>query len=441
MLTNPLSNLPYTHSGLNVHPKESRVKVVVLGAGVTGVATAWYLAEAGHEVTVIDRQPESGLETSFANGGQISACHAEPWANPAVLPKLLKWLGREDAPLVFRLWRWDPALWSWGLRFLTNCTPGKTKINTERTLRVALYSRTCLQLLRQKLNPNYDHLSEGILHIYTDPKEFDHASQAAEFMAQYGLDRQVKSVRQCIEIEASLSRTKEPLQGGIYTASDETGDAFKFTQELTKAAEKLGVKFLWNTPIKALAHYNGQINGVVTETELITGDAYVLALASYSPILAAPLGLQLPIVPAKGYSVTIPITNPEKAPTVSVTDDEHKIVFTRLGDRLRVAGTAEMAGWNLAMTEIRWKMQIERAKTLFPDFGDFDAAEPWAGLRAVTPDSVPILGATSYPNLWLNTGHGTLGWTMACGAGQIIADLISGKAPEIAMDGLGLDRY
>ncbi len=417
------------------------MKVVVLGAGVTGIATAWYLAEAGHEVTVIDRQPEAGLETSFANGGQISACHAEPWANPAVLPKLLKWLGREDAPLVFRLLRWDPALWAWGLRFLTNCTPGKTAINTERTLRVALHSRTCLQQLRQKLSLDYDHLDKGILSIYTDPKEFDHASRAAEFMNKYGLDRQVKSSQECFQVEPALSHMRDPLQGGIYTASDESGDAFKFTQELAKAAQKNGVQFRWNTPIKALAHYNGLINGIVTEHELITADSYVLALASYSPILAAPLGLRLPIVPAKGYSVTIPITDPAKAPQVSVTDDGRKMVFTRLGDRLRVAGTAEMAGWDLSMTEIRWKMQIERVKALFPECGAFDAAEPWAGLRAITPDSSPILGTTPYPNLWLNTGHGTLGWTMACGAGQIIADLISGKEPAIAMTGLGLDRF
>lgn len=417
------------------------MKVVVLGAGVTGTATAWYLAEAGHQVTVIDRQPGAGLETSFANGGQISACHAEPWASPAVLPKLLKWLGREDAPLVFRLWRWDPALWAWGLRFLANCTPGRTGINTERTLRVALYSRTCLQNLRQYLGLNYDHLINGILHIYTDPKEFEHASHAADFMSHHGLERLIKSPADCFQIEPALSNMQDTLYGGIFTPSDESGDAHKFTQELASSAQAKGVEFLWDTTIVSIPHDGTRITGIQTDKGLITGDAYVMAMASYSPLMAKQLGLNLPIIPAKGYSVTIPVTAPDRAPTVSVTDDGRKMVFTRLGDRLRVAGTAEMAGWDLTMTEIRWKIQIQRAQTLFPGCADFAAAEPWAGLRAVTPDSVPLLGRSRYSNLWLNTGHGTLGWTMACGSGQIIADLVSGRTPAISLEGLGLDRF
>ena len=420
---------------------ETIVKVVVLGAGVTGTASAWYLAQAGHQVTVIDRQPEAGLETSFANGGQISACHAEPWANPAVLPKLLKWLGREDAPLVFRLWRWDPALWEWGIRFLLNCTAGRTAVNTERTLRVALHSRTCLQSLRQQLGLKYDHLTAGILHIYTDAKEFDHACAAAAVMSRNGLERLVKTPSQCFQVEPALAHAQDHLQGGIFTPSDESGDAFKFTQELARAAQAAGVEFRWNTQITAIPHDGNRILAIQTDHGPITADAYVMALASHSPLMAAKLGLRLPIVPAKGYSVTIPITDPAKAPTVSITDDGRKMVFTRLEDRLRVAGTAEMAGWNLDMTEIRWRMQLERAKTLFPGCGDFAAAEPWAGLRAVTPDSVPILGATPFRNLWLNTGHGTLGWTMACGTGQIIADLVSGKTPAISLDGLGMERF
>ena len=417
------------------------MNVVVLGAGVTGTASAFYLAQAGHRVTVIDRQPNAGLETSFANGGQISACHAVPWANPDVIPKLLKWLGREDAPLIFRLKRWDPDLWLWGLRFLANCTPGRTTLNTERTLRVALHSRTCLQDLRQQLGLHYDHLTAGILHIYTDATEFDHACQAAQIMSRNGLERQIKSAAECLAVEPALGRTTEKMEGGIFTPSDESGDAFKFTQELAKAAQKLGVEFRWNTNIKSIDHDGSRITAIQTDQGPIIGDAYVMALASYSPLMARHLKLRLPIVPAKGYSVTIPITAPEKAPIVSITDDARKMVFTRLGDRLRVAGTAEMAGWNLDMTEIRWKVQIQRAKDLFPDCGNFSQAEPWAGLRAVTPDSVPILGATPYANLWLNTGHGTLGWTMACGSGQIIADLISGKKPVISLDGLGLDRF
>ena len=420
---------------------ESAVKVVVLGAGVTGTASAWYLAQAGHHVTVIDRQANAGLETSFANGGQISACGAVPWATPDVIPKLLKWLGREDAPLIFRFKRWDPALWAWCLRFLANCPPGRSAINTERVLRVALHSRTCLQSLRQELGLDYDHLTAGILHIYMDDKEFAHACQSAEMMSRNGLERLIKTPAQCLEIEPALSRTAETIEGGIFTPSDESGDAHKFTQELAAAAQKQGVEFRWDTQITGIDHDGQRITGVRTDQGTITADAYVMALASFSPLMARQLGLSLPIVPAKGYSVTVPITQPDKAPKVSISDDARKMVFTRLGQRLRVAGTAEMAGWNLDMTEIRWKVQIERAQTLFPDCGDFAAAEPWAGLRAVTPDSVPILGATPFANLWLNTGHGTLGWTMACGTGQIIADLVSGRKTAISLDGLGIERF
>ena len=417
------------------------MNVVVLGAGVTGTAAAWYLAQAGHQVTVIDRQPAAGLETSFANGGQISACHAEPWANPSVLPKLAKWLGRNDAPLVFRLWRWDPALWAWGLRFLTNCTSARAALNTERTLRVALYSRTCLQQLRQQIPLDYDQLSTGILHIYTDAREYDHACAAARLMNAYGLDRQEKSARDLPTIEPALAHTREPIQGGIYTPSDESGDAHRFTQALAQAAAAQGVDFRWQTTITAIQRHQDRITGIQTDHGLIQGDAYVLCLGSYSPLLSKQIGLPLPIIPAKGYSVTIPITDPTRAPMVSITDDARKMVFTRLGARLRVAGTAEMAGWNLDMTEIRWRMQITRAQALFPGCGDFTQADPWAGLRPTTPDSVPLLGATPIRNLWLNTGHGTLGWTMACGSGQILADLISGREPGISLDGLGIGRF
>ena len=417
------------------------MKVVVLGAGVTGTATAWYLAEAGHQVTVVERQSAAGLETSFANGGQISACHAEPWASPAVLPKLLKWIGREDAPLVFRLWRWDPALWAWGIRFLSNCTSAKVAVNTERTLRVALYSRTRLQELRSRLGLDYDHLTKGILHIYTDPKDFARAQKAAELMARNGLERLVQTPAQCLTVEPALARMQDRLQGGIYTPSDETGDAHKFTQELAQACTDKGVEFLWDTRIDSIRTAGNRIADIATDRGRVAADSYVLATASYAPLMAGGIGLRLPIIPAKGYSVTIPITVPDKAPTVSITDDNRKMVFSRLGNRLRVAGTAEMAGWSLDMTEIRWKVQLARARALFPDCGDFDTAEPWAGLRAVTPDSVPILGRTPYANLWLNTGHGTLGWTMACGAGRIVADLISGAPPDISLEGLGLDRF
>ena len=417
------------------------MKVVILGAGVVGTATAWYLADYGHDVTVIDRQSGPGLETSFANGGQISACHAEPWANPAVLPKLLKWLGRDDAPLVFRLNRWDPALWSWGLRFLANCTPSRAAVNTERTLRVALYSRSCLQMLRQHLGLDYHHQTSGILHIYNDTEDFAHARASARLMSKYGLVRQVRFPGECVKLEPTLAHTLPTLVGGIHTPDDESGDAHEFTEELATAAIKRGVTFQWGTTITGFDRQADKIIGLQTSAGKVTGDAFVMALGSYSPLLARQLGLKLPIIPAKGYSVTLTNVSPTDAPRMSVTDDSRKMVFTRLGDRLRVAGTAEMAGWDLSMTEVRWRALIARGKELFPLAGDWERAEPWAGLRAVTPDSVPLLGRTPISNLWLNTGHGTLGWTMACGAGRLVADLVSGKRTEIDTRGLGLDRF
>ena len=421
-----------------------KVKVLVLGAGVVGTAASWYLAEAGHDVSVIDRGLGVGLETSFANGGQISACHAEPWANPAILPKMLKWLGREDAPLVFRWNRWDPALWSWGLRFLANCTGTRTAINTERTLRVALYSRRCLQDLRTATHLEYDQRTQGILHVYRDHAEFDQACAAAAHMRDLGLPRHHKTTTECVTIEPALTEIREQLVGGILTPDDESGDAHKFTHELAARAMARCVTFHTGTTILSLENDGDRISAIITDRGRFQADAYVLALGSWSPLLARQLGLRLPIIPAKGYSITIPAHS--GAPTISITDDEHKIVCSRLGDRLRVAGTAEMAGWDPSLDPQdgrpqRWKMVMKHAKALFPHGGDWEQAEAWAGLRPVTPDSVPLLGPSPIRNLWLNTGHGTLGWTMACGSGRIIADLISGKQPEISMSGLMLERF
>jgi D-amino-acid dehydrogenase len=416
------------------------VRVVVLGAGVVGTAAAWYLAKAGHEVTVADRQPGAGLETSFANGGQISPCHAEPWANPSVLPKVLKWLGRDDAPLLFRWGRWDPALWRWGLRFLANCPPSRMAVNMERTLRVAIYSRACLAELRAETGIRYDQRTQGILHIYRDTREFGHARAAAGLMRQWGLERAVKTVAECVAIEPALAAASPQLAGGIFTPGDESGDAHKFTQELAALAAARGVSFRYGTTVQALVRDGDRIAVADTDNGPLTADAFVLAAGSYSPLLARPLGLALPIVPAKGYSITLGGVG-NGAPTVSITDDEHKLVYSRLGDRLRCAGTAEMTGYDTTLTAKRWQAIRGHARALFPQAGDFDAAEPWTGLRPVTPDSVPLLGATGLRNLYLNTGHGTLGWTMACGSGRALADLISGRQPDIDMAGLGLERF
>ena len=416
------------------------MRVLVLGAGVVGTAAAWYLAKAGHEVTVVDRQPAPGMETSFANGGQISPCHAEPWANPGVLPKVLKWLGREDAPLLFRWNRWDPELWAWGLRFLSNCTAPRAARNMERALRIAIYSRACLRELRAETGISYDQRSLGILHVYRDGREFEHARAAAGLMQGWGLERQIKTPAECRSIEPALAPVADQLAGGIHTPGDESGDAHKFTQALGALAAARGVVFRHGVTVRALVTDGSRIAVADTDNGPLTADAFVLAAGSYSPLLARPLGLRLPIVPAKGYSITLPADGPA-APVVSITDDEHKMVYSRLGDRLRCAGTAELTGYDTRLNPARWQMIRRHARALFPQAGDFAKAEPWTGLRPVTPDSVPLLGATPFANLYLNTGHGTLGWTMACGSGRALADLVSGRQPDIDMTGLGLDRF
>lgn len=409
------------------------MKVLVLGAGVVGTTSAWYLARAGHHVTVVDRQPVTGNETSFANGGQISVSHAEPWANPHVLPHILKWLGREDAPLLWR-WRADPAQLSWGLRFLAECLPGRTRRNIASTVALALYSRQCLQALRQELGLHYDHLERGILHIYTDSNDFTQAIAAAKVMREFGLDRTTVDVQQCLEIEPALSGAKHLLIGGDYTRSDESGDAHKFTQALAAHASEAGVNFRLNLTVDRIAPGGSQIAGVVAHgengAELLTADAYVVALGSYSPLLLKPLKISLPVYPAKGYSATLTLAGESKAPSVSLTDDGRKIVFSRLGNRLRIAGTAEFNGYNTEINPVRCQALMQRTRELFPGLQTTGEPQFWCGLRPATPSNLPYIGRTRYGNLWLNTGHGTLGWTMSCGSGAALADLISGKHPE-----------
>ena len=412
------------------------MRILVLGAGVVGTASAWYLRAAGHEVSVVDRQSAAGLETSFANGGQISVSHAEPWANPHVLPRLIKWLGRDDAPLRWR-WRADMAQWLWGLRFLRECLPGRTEANIAAIVRLALYSRQQLQHLRQQLNLEYDQLQRGILHIYTNPEELDRAVEAGRIMARYGLERQVLDAAGCLAIEPALQACAEQLLGGDYTASDESGDAHRFTQALAAQAADAGVDFLFETKIERIATAGGRIAGIVannatTGPALLTADAYVMALGSYSPQLLQQVGLHLPVYPAKGYSATLNLAEGALAPTVSLTDDEYKLVFSRLGQRLRIAGTAEFNGYNLELDPIRCQALMQRTRQLFPQLAIVGEPQFWCGLRPATPSNVPFIGRSRLPNLWLNTGHGTLGWTMACGSAAALADLMDGKQPNPA---------
>jgi D-amino-acid dehydrogenase len=407
--------------------------VLVLGAGVVGTTSAWYLARAGHQVTVVDRQPVAGNETSFANGGQISVSHAEPWANPHALTHLVKWLGREDAPLLWR-WRADPAQLAWGLRFLGECLPGRTRRNMAAIVAMALYSRGRLQALRQELALQYDHLERGILHIYTDRHEFSSAIEAAHLMRGFGLDRVTVDTEKCLEIEPALAGARGLLVGGDYTLSDESGDAHKFTGSLAEQARTLGVDFRFDMAIERIVTDGSKIAGVVVRgkdgAETLTADAYVVALGSYSPLLLKPLGIGLPVYPAKGYSATLTLAEGSVAPTVSLTDDECKLVFSRFGNRLRIAGTAEFNGFSLDLNPVRCQALITRTRQLFPELETVGEPEFWCGLRPATPSNVPLVGQTRYGNLWLNTGHGTLGWTMACGSAAALADLISGKLPE-----------
>ncbi|MCL2345008.1 MAG: D-amino acid dehydrogenase [Desulfobulbus sp.] len=417
------------------------MKILVLGAGVVGTTSAWYLARAGHQVTVVDRQPQAGMETSFANGGQISVSHAEPWANPHVFARLRQWLGREDAPLLWR-WRADPAQLTWGLRFLGECRPGATRRNMAAIIALALYSRHQLGLLRGELGLQYDQLQRGILHIYTDRREFAAACAAARSMRALGVERETVNTDACLEIEPALADARPLLVGGDYTRADESGDAHRFTQALAARAAEAGVVFRHDLHIDKLAPGGRQLAGVVVHGELgsgelLTADAYVVALGSYSPLLLKPLGIGIPVYPAKGYSVTLPLAPDSLAPSVSLIDDERKLVFSRLGDRLRVAGTAEFNGYNLDLNAVRCQALSQRVRQLFPRLEIAGPAQFWCGLRPATPSNRPLIGRSRYANLWLNTGHGTLGWTLACGSAAALADLISGRRPEPEFPFLG----
>ena len=412
------------------------MKVAVLGAGVVGTASAWYLARAGHEVTVLDRQDAPGMETSFANGGQISVSHCEPWANPAAPLKVFGWLGREDAPLLFRP-RAEWAQWIWGARFLIECLPGRTRRNTEAAYALAHYSREKLRELRRDTGIAYDHLERGILHFYVDRRDFEQAKIRAGVLAARGFDVRVVSPEECVAIEPALGPARTMLLGGLHAPSDESGDAHLFTRALATLASEAGVKFRHRVSVRRLDIEAGRVARVAFDDEhgieeSERADAYVVALGSYSPLLLAPLGVSVPVYPVKGYSVTIPLEPGMQAPEVSLTDDAHKLVFSRLGNRLRVAGTAELNGYDTDLSPARCEALLARVRELFPSVVRAGSHEFWTGLRPATPSNLPVIGRTRYPNLFVNTGHGTLGWTLACGSGAALADLLSGQRPQIA---------
>jgi D-amino-acid dehydrogenase len=411
------------------------MKVLVLGAGVVGTATAWYLAADGHEVSVVERREGAGLETSFANGGQVSVCHAEPWAGPGAPAKILKWLSQEDAPLLFRL-RFDPAQWAWGLGFLYECLAWRSRENTAQIFSLCLYSRTMLQRLRAETGIAYDAATRGILHYYTDPREFEAAIESAALARRYGLDRGVKTADEAVAIEPALASARARLVGATYTPSDESGDAYLFTRNLAALAGQKGVRFLYGHEIQGLRASGDQVTGIVARPPegadvTLVADAYVVAMGSYSPLLTRPVGIDLPVYPAKGYSATVEVADSGRAPTVSLADDAAKIAITRLGGRLRIAGTAELSGYSTDLNPVRCEALVRRARDIFPGAAHYDRPAYWAGLRPSTPSNVPLVGRTRLANLYLNTGHGTLGWTMACGSGRALADIISGRKPEV----------
>jgi D-amino-acid dehydrogenase len=409
------------------------MRIVVLGAGVVGVTAAWYLAEDGHEVTVLDRQDGPAQETSLANGGQISADHAGPWAGPGAPRAILRWLGREDAPLLFRL-RADLAQWRWGLAFLRECTAVRHHENTLALVRLAHYSRDCLRALRESTGIAYDAVTRGILEFHLDGAGFEAARAEAGRMQAYGCDRVARSADECIALEPALAPLRGRLAGGIHTPADESGDAHVFTVKLAGLAKARGVRFVFGATVDAILAAGDRVDGVRAtvngEPGTFGADAYVVALGSGAPRALAPIGVRCPVYPVKGYSATLDIRDPASAWTVSLTDPAHKLVFSRLGSRLRIAGTAELNGWNTELNGVRCRALVERTFALFPDAAVRGSERFWTGLRPATPSNRPLIGRTRYRNLLLDTGHGTLGWTLACGSGRALADIVAGRTPE-----------
>lgn len=416
------------------------MKVLILGSGVIGVTSAYYLARAGHEVTVVDRQPEPALETSFANAGEVSPGYASPWAGPGVPVKAVKWLLMKHGPLVVRP-KLDPVMWVWLLKMLRNCTSARYAVNKSRMIPIAEYSRDCLRDLRRDIGIQYDERTQGTLQLFRYQAQLDGTGEDIAVLKQYGVPYEVLSREGCIAVEPALAGVKEKFAGGLRLPQDETGDCHMFTQALARHAEALGVRFMFNTGIDRIVTDGTRVSGVATSAGMLQADAYVLALGSWSSRLVAPLGISLPVYPVKGYSITVPIKDASGAPESTVMDESYKVAITRLGNRIRVGGTAEISGFSTRLYDARRATLDHSLTDLFPRGGDLAKATFWSGLRPMTPDGPPVIGPTQYANLHLNTGHGTLGWTMSCGSGRVLADMLSGKKPEVDVSALTVDRY
>ena len=416
------------------------MKVIVLGGGVIGVSTAYYLARAGAEVTVLERQSDVALETSFANAGQVSPGYSTPWAAPGIPLKAIKWLFQRHAPLAIRA---DGSLFQlrWMAAMLRNCTDARYAVNKERMTRLAEYSRDCLRQLRQDTGIEYEQRTQGTLQVFRTAAQMEAARRDTAVLEECGVPyRLMTDAGELAEYEPALARA-QGLVGALHLPGDETGDCQRFTTELAEKARRLGVQFRFNTDIQRLQTQGQAITGVqLAGGELLSADRYVLALGSYSRALLAPLGLDLPVYPVKGYSLTVPLLDPANAPVSTVMDETYKVALTRFDNRIRVGGMAELGGFDLRLNPRRRETLEMVLGNLFTG-GDMARGEFWTGLRPMTPDSTPIVGGTRYANLMLSTGHGTLGWTMAAGSGKLMADLTLGRQPDIRTDGLGLDRY
>jgi D-amino-acid dehydrogenase len=416
------------------------MKIIVLGGGVIGVTSAYYLARAGAEVTLVDRQGGAALETSFANAGQVSPGYSTPWAAPGIPLKALKWLFQRHAPLAIRP---DGTLFQlrWMVAMLRNCSAGHYALNKERMMRVAEYSRDCLRELRAEAGLQYEQRSGGTLQVFRSQAQLDAAQRDIAVLQECGVPYELLDRDGLARVEPGLAHARERLVGGLRLPNDETGDCHLFTTELAGRLPAMGVELRFGTTVQALELQHGRIAGVRLEGgELLRADRYVLAFGSYTRALLQPLGLDIPVYPLKGYSLTVPLVDETRAPVSTVLDETYKIALTRFDKRIRIGGMAELGGFDLRLNPRRRATLELVARDLFPG-GDLPRAEFWTGLRPMTPDGTPIIGATPYPELFLNTGHGTLGWTMACGSGRLLADLVMGRRPQIRTEGLAMDRY
>ncbi len=417
------------------------MKIIVMGAGVIGVTTAYYLAKQGAEVVVLDRQDGPGLETSYANAGQLSYGMSSPWAAPGIPVKAIKWLFMKRRPLF--IWPLiSPTMWKWCVQMVGNCNEKSYRINKGRMVRVSSYSRDVMPDLIAETGIEYDGRAQGTLQLFRTEKQVKASKADQEILDEYDSPYEVLDRDGCISAEPALAEVKDKFVGGLRLTADRTGDCQHFTISLTEKCVEMGVKFLYGQSIKAIAIENGKVAGVDTEVAgRITGDAYVCAMGSYAVNVLNPIGIRLPVYPVKGYSVTLPVIDDAYAPQSTIMDETHKVAITRLGDRIRVAGTAEIAGYSERLGPHATDTVKHVIGDLFPRGGDISRAEGWTGLRPMTPDGTPVLGPSRYSNLFLNTGHGTLGWTMACGSGRAVADVVLGKTPEIPFDGLTAERY